>query len=107
MKALYGDTKSQSSDDITIKVSKVAENGSSVPVTIETDIQDIESISIVVPKNPLPLAAHFEHGKDVIGYVTARIKMAGSSDVIAVVKANDTLYTAKKAVKVTLGGCGG
>jgi sulfur-oxidizing protein SoxY len=29
-----------------------------------------------------------------------------SADVIAVVKAGDKLYSARKAVKVTVGGCG-
>ena len=36
-----------------------------------------------------------------------RIKMGKTSDVIAVVKANGKLYEARKAVKVTIGGCGG
>ena len=107
LKSLYGELEVVSSNDIKLSVAKVAENGSSVPITIDTDIQDVESISIVVPSNPLPLAGHFEHSKDTVGYVSARVKMAKSGDVVAVVKSKDKLYTAKKSVKVTLGGCGG
>jgi sulfur-oxidizing protein SoxY len=33
--------------------------------------------------------------------------MGKTADVIAVVKANGKLYSAKKQVKVTIGGCGG
>jgi sulfur-oxidizing protein SoxY len=33
--------------------------------------------------------------------------MRKTSDVVAVVKSNSKLYSAKKPVKVTLGGCGG
>ncbi|NNF97668.1 MAG: thiosulfate oxidation carrier protein SoxY, partial [Halobacteria archaeon] len=36
-----------------------------------------------------------------------RIKMGKTSDVIAVVKANGKAYSARKNVKVTIGGCGG
>ena len=40
-------------------------------------------------------------------FVTTRIKMAKTSDVVAVVKADGKLYSAAKEVKVTIGGCGG
>jgi len=39
--------------------------------------------------------------------ITGRIKMAKTADIVAIVKSNGKLYTAKKGVKVTLGGCGG
>ena len=42
-----------------------------------------------------------------IPFVSTRIKMAETADVIAVVKAGDKLYKNAKNVKVTIGGCGG
>jgi sulfur-oxidizing protein SoxY len=36
-----------------------------------------------------------------------RIKMGATGDVIAVVKAGGKMLSAKKEVKVTVGGCGG
>jgi sulfur-oxidizing protein SoxY len=42
------------------------------------------------------------------GYVSTRVKMGKTSEVLAVVQTNDgKVYSAKKSVKVTLGGCGG
>ena len=40
-------------------------------------------------------------------YVSTRIKMAKTGDIIAVVKADGKLHSATKEVKVTIGGCGG
>ncbi|MEA2890635.1 MAG: sulfur-oxidizing protein SoxY, partial [Bradyrhizobium sp.] len=39
--------------------------------------------------------------------VANRLKMAKTSNVIAVVEAGGKLYSAAKEVKVTVGGCGG
>jgi sulfur-oxidizing protein SoxY len=39
--------------------------------------------------------------------VTTRVKMAETSNVYALVKANGKYFVTKKEVKVTLGGCGG
>jgi len=107
LKSLYGNSEVVTSGDILIKAPQIAENGASVPINISTDMTGVESISIIVSSNPSPLAGTFEHGAGALGFVSTRIKMGKSSDVIAVVKSNGKLYTAKKVVKVTLGGCGG
>ncbi len=107
LQSLYGSIEVIPSKGIKIKTPDVAENGASVPVNISTEIADIESIAIVVPNNPLPLAGLFEHSEGVLGYVSTRIKMGKTGEVIAVIKSNGNLYTAEKMVKVTLGGCGG
>jgi len=78
-----------------------------VSVTVTTTLPEVENISVFVPVNTFPLSASFEMSNATEGFITARIKMAKTSDVIAVVKADGKLYTAKKSVKVTLGGCGG
>ncbi|MEW8549838.1 MAG: thiosulfate oxidation carrier protein SoxY, partial [Candidatus Thiodiazotropha endolucinida] len=41
------------------------------------------------------------------GFVSTRIKMGKTGDVLGVVKAGGKLHSAKKEVKVTIGGCGG
>ncbi|HMW53678.1 MAG TPA: thiosulfate oxidation carrier protein SoxY [Rhodocyclaceae bacterium] len=41
------------------------------------------------------------------GYVSTRIKMGATSNVLAVVKAAGKTYKTHKEVKVTIGGCGG
>jgi sulfur-oxidizing protein SoxY len=104
---LEGSTQLVDSDKITVKTPDIAENGAVVSVTVSTQLPDAESISIYVPVNAFPLTASYELTDQIDGSITGRIKMAKTSDVIAVVKAGGKLYTAKKPVKVTLGGCGG
>ena len=105
--ALAGSSDMQDSGDIAIKAPDIAENGAVVPVSVTSKISGTESISIIAAKNATPLTASFLMGKGAEGFVSTRIKMGKTSDVIAVVKAGGKLYTTKKEVKVTIGGCGG
>jgi sulfur-oxidizing protein SoxY len=107
MSSLLGSGSAEASGAITVKAPDIAENGSVVPVTISTDMSGVESISIMAASNNTPLAASFALGSSAKGFVSTRIKMAKTSDVVAVVKAGGKLYSAKKNVKVTIGGCGG
>jgi len=95
------------SDQVTLKIPDIAENGAVVPVTVSTDLADVESIAVVVVNNPTPLAALFELTPQSVPEVSVRIKMGESSAVRAIVKAGGKLYSASKDVKVTIGGCGG
>ena len=95
------------SSDIEIKAPDIAENGAVVPVTVSTSIAGVSSISIFVEKNNSPLAAHFSLKGTAQGVVATRIKMQKTSAIIAVIKANGKAFSARKEVKVTIGGCGG
>ena len=95
------------SDLVVLKIPDIAENGAVVPVTVSTELADVESISVIVENNPTPLAALFELSPQSVPDVSVRIKMGESSAVRAVVKAGGKLYTTSKEVKVTIGGCGG
>jgi len=90
-----------------MKIPDIAENGAVVPVTVSTDLADVESISVVVDNNPTPLAASFDLNPKMVPVVSVRIKMGQSSNVRAIVKAGGNLYSTSKEVKVTIGGCGG
>jgi sulfur-oxidizing protein SoxY len=107
LEALLGSSDLTESGDIDVKAPDIAENGAVVPVTITTSIADAESISIIASNNPVPLVANFILGKGATGFASTRIKMGKTGDVIAVVKAGGKLHSAKKEVKVTIGGCGG
>jgi sulfur-oxidizing protein SoxY len=106
MAELFGETP-VASDRVSIKIPDIAENGAVVPVTISTDLEDVESISVVVVNNPTPLAASFAMGPRSLPKISVRIKMGQSSVVQGVVKAGGKLYSVEKEVKVTIGGCGG
>ena len=106
MKGIVGSDQA-AAGDIKIKAPDIAENGAVVPVTVDTSISGVESISILASKNANPLTSSYNLGANTSPFVSTRIKMGKTSDVVAVVKAGGKLYSAKKEVKVTIGGCGG
>jgi sulfur-oxidizing protein SoxY len=107
LKVLYSSLDVTNSPDIKLEAPDVAENGAVVPVTISTQLADVETITIIAEKNAVPLVGQFKLTKDSVAYVSTRIKMAETSHVVAVVKAGGKLYSTKKSVTVTAGGCGG
>ena len=97
----------QDSDAINIKAPDIAENGAVVPVTVSSTLEGADAIWLFAANNPLPLTSAYEIPEGTEPYVSTRIKMGETGDVIAVVRAGDALYAARKEVKVTIGGCGG
>ncbi len=107
MDAMTGKGRPVASGDITVDAPDIAENGAVVSVKVKTTLPKVESISIYVPVNAFPLSASYILSNQMETSITGRIKMAKTADIVAIVKSNGKLYTAKKGVKVTLGGCGG
>jgi len=91
---------------ITIGVHDLVENGAVVPVKVKTDLPNVESITILVEKNPNPLIANFNLSPACAGFVATRIKVGEPSTITAIVKSDGKLFSAKKFVEVIEGGCG-
>ena len=106
LKALGGSSADKSSA-VTINAPDIAENGAVVPVGVTTTLPKTQQIAILVEKNPSALAAQFLMTADTEPFVASRVKMAQTSNVHALVKADGKWYVTTKEVKVTLGGCGG
>jgi sulfur-oxidizing protein SoxY len=102
-----GGADATASDKIKLKAPDIAENGAVVPITVTSDIDGTTNMSILVAKNNTPLTSTYDLGPTTEAYISTRVKMGKTSDVIAVVKADGKLYSTKKEVKVTIGGCGG
>ncbi|MCK4493669.1 MAG: thiosulfate oxidation carrier protein SoxY [Methylococcales bacterium] len=107
LKQSFHTHKIKVSDKIDLKIPTIAENGAMVPLTVTSHLENTEQIYIFVKKNPIPLVAIFNLSPKVDALVSARIKMAKTSEVIIIVKAESLLYKTQKKVKVTIGGCGG
>jgi len=107
MTGSMGSAETTASDKIKLKAPDIAENGAVVPITVTSNIDGTTHMSILVEKNNTPLTSTYELGPNTKAYISTRVKMGKTSDVIAVVKAGGKLYSAKKEVKVTIGGCGG
>ena len=106
IKALYGKT-AEPSDKVKLDAPEIAENGAVVPITVSSTLADVTSISVLVAENPNALAASYRIPAGTLPSVASRIKMAKTTNVIAIVEAGGKLYSTTKEVKVTVGGCGG
>ena len=95
------------SADIAMVAPEIAENGAVVPIGATSKIPGTESIAVLIAKNPNPLAAVFHIPSGTEPEVMTRVKLAQTSDVYVLVKAQNKYYATKKEVKVTIGGCGG
>ena len=106
--SVFGSSNTTESGDIQLKAPAIAENGAVTPVTVDASALDgVESIAILASKNPQPLVCEYTFAAGAVGYVSTRIKMGQTMNVIAVVKAGGKLFKAQQEVKVTIGGCGG
>src|SRR3954454_25050736 len=106
IKALYGKT-AEASDKVKLDAPEIAENGAVVPISVSSSLADVTSISILVSENPNALAASYKIPAGTVPSVANRLKMAKTTNVIAIVEAGGKLYSASREVKVTVGGCGG
>ena len=93
--------------DITLTAPEIAENGNTVPISVEAP--GAEAIMVLALGNPSPDVATFNFGPMAGSHMAStRIRLAGTQDVLAVAKMPDGSFIQdQKTVKVTIGGCGG
>ena len=104
--ALFGDREIVDSEKISITAADLAENGAVVPVKVETEFAHANQITLFASKNPVPLVARFSFGERVKPFIATRVKLAESSEIIAIVETEEGLYQARRFIEVTIGGCG-
>jgi len=101
-------------DKISLTTPEIAENGNTVPISVEVDSamdgsDMVQSIMILADGNPRPEVVTFNFTA-MSGEAAAktRIRLAKTQNVIAVAKmADGSFQMASNEVKVTIGGCGG
>jgi sulfur-oxidizing protein SoxY len=106
VKALGG-AASTESKAVLINAPDIAENGMVVPIAVTSSLPKTESIAILVEKNPNMLSSVFDIPDNTEAFITTRVKMAQTSNVYVLVKADGKYFHAVKDIKVTIGGCGG
>ncbi|TRZ55237.1 MAG: thiosulfate oxidation carrier protein SoxY [Rhodocyclaceae bacterium] len=102
-----GASAATESKDIVLKAPDIAENGAVVPVEVTSNIPNTSELSILVVMNPFPLSTTFNFSNGAVAEASVRLKLAQTSVVKVIAKADGKFYTAQKEVKVTVGGCGG
>ena len=108
---LFGDRSIQEGR-VTVKLPPIAENGHSVPLTVNvespmTDDDYVKQIAIFSPRNPLPLIGQF-HLTPLTGKaeVSTRIRMSGTQAIQAVAEMSDgSLWSGSMETVVTLAAC--
>jgi len=103
--ALFADRTILPHDGINIIATDLAENGAVVPIKIEFSIDHVASVIILATENPIPLIEKFDFLARGTDFVATRIKLASSCDILVVVETQDGLYSSRKSIEVTIGGC--
>ena len=103
---LIGAAAAETSADIVLKTPEIAENGAAVPIEVISNIPGTTRLSVLVDKNPFPLALQFNFAPPAVARFQAKLKMGESSRLRIVASAGGKHYTVFREVKVTAGGCG-
>jgi len=113
LKKAVGDGQPQAGK-VSISAPEIAENGATVPITLAVDhpmtpASYVRRITVLADGNPNPEVAVFNltprSGK---AEVAIRVRLAKTQNLVAVAELSDnSLWMARKEVKVTIGGCGG
>ncbi|MBA4174161.1 MAG: thiosulfate oxidation carrier protein SoxY [Hyphomicrobium sp.] len=113
MKKLFGDKK-LIEGKIKLDLPSIAENGLVVPLNFEvespmTEKDYVKAVHFFAEGNPNPnVANYFFTPMSPKASAQLRIRLAQTQNIVAVAEmSNGEIYTAKKEVKVTIGGCGG
>jgi sulfur-oxidizing protein SoxY len=93
--------------DLTISAPEIAENGNTVPVSV--DAPGAVAVAMFADGNPVPNVATVKFGPlSASRSAATRIRLARTQNVVAVAQMEDGSFKmAKVEVKVTIGGCGG
>lgn len=104
----FGTDKVTASSDVFIDAPEIAENGNAVSITFGSNNPNIRKVALFVAKNPRTLSGIYQFSEGTEPQVSTRIRLAKTSDLIVIGQdADGNLVSAKKEVKVTIGGCGG
>ncbi len=106
LRAAFGSADIGATDKIEIEAPDIASDANMVPVRIRSGFVNTESISLVVAGNESPFTAVFKLYESQ-NFVSTRIRMTESSDLLVVVKADGMLHTSTRPIRVGRNRCEG
>jgi len=92
-------------EQLLIDAPELAENGTNVPVTVRSNIAQTDFIALIADLNPYPVCVGFNVLPENDPSFSVRIKVAKSSNLVAVVRANNKFHYALRDITVMIGGC--
>ena len=105
LKRLIKDKTITETDKIDIQMPKIAESGLNVPITITSSLKNVVSIAILADEKPAHLIAKFELSPALEAFVSTRLKIPTTSDILVIVETTEKYYSAREKVNVVIGGC--
>ena len=104
LREIFGTADIGDGDRIEIEAPPIAIDAKMVPVRIRSGYDNTESISLIVSGNESPFTAHFKL-YDSQNFVSTRIRMSDTGELLVVVKADGVLHTGRRMVRVGRNEC--
>jgi predicted secreted protein len=92
--------------NINLKTPDIAENGSIVPIQIESFLNGEQTFYVFSSKNENPLTSIYHFHENMVPFVSTRLKLQESSKLHVFIKFNSNIVHAANDIEVTIGGCG-
>lgn len=105
--ALFPDAEVQPSEALTLIAPDIAENGTAVPLTIRSTLENIDYVAVFATGNPWALTAAYKLTELTAPPLSLRVKLGKTQDVVVIARADGKLYSSTRHIQVSVGGCGG
>ena len=105
LREAFGTSDIGASEQIEIDAPHIASDANMVPVRIKSGLANTESIALVVAGNKSPFTAYFKLYESQ-NFVSTRIRMSDTSDLLVVVKADGVLHANSRPIRVGRNSCG-
>ena len=92
--------------NINLKTPDIAENGSIVPIQIESFLNGEQTFYVFSSKNENPLTSIYHFHENMVPFVSTRLKLQESSKLHVFIKFTSNIVHAANDIEVTIGGCG-
>ena len=92
-------------NEIIIEAPELAENGTNVQVSLTSNIPNADFIALLADQNPNPVCVGFHVLPNNDPSYSVRIKVAETSSLVAVVRAEGKWFYALRDITVMVGGC--
>ena len=102
----FSDLNLGNDKNINLKTPDIAENGSIVPIQIESFLNGEQTFYVFSSKNENPLTSIYHFHENMVPFVSTRLKLQESSKLHVFIKFNSNIVHAANDIEVTIGGCG-
>ncbi|MFM8467223.1 MAG: thiosulfate oxidation carrier protein SoxY [Oxalobacteraceae bacterium] len=93
------------SGELIIEAPELAENGTNVPVTLTSHIPNTDFMALLADLNPNPVCVGFHVMPDNDPSYAVRIKVAETSNLVAVARSGGKWFYSLRDITVMIGGC--